>query len=118
MPILVTLSTASHPTYVTPSRLLLPMDEINRRKPEHTPIFNPPQSDQAPAAAIGVRKCSATIRRWIFPVAVFGRESVMNTFFGTLKEARFFLQNRITSASSIELPSLGIIAQLICRSIG
>ncbi|KAL0542257.1 hypothetical protein IC582_022355 [Cucumis melo] len=41
----------------------------------------------------------------------------MNTFFGTLKDARFFLQNSSTSASLIELPSLGIMAQLICESI-
>lgn len=61
------------------------------------------------------RKCSATSRRWIFPVAVFGRESVMNTFLGTLKAARFFLQNPNTSASSIFDPSRGITAQFICE---
>lgn len=65
------------------------------------------------AVEICARKCSATILLWIFPVAVFGTESVMKTFFGTLKAARFFLQCLWISSSSILDPSLGIIAQLI-----
>lgn len=38
----------------------------------------------------------------------------MKTFLGTLKPARFFLQNLVISASSMFDPSLGIIAQFIC----
>jgi len=57
--------------------------------------------------------CSATRRRKIFPVAVLGKESVMKTFSGTLKDARFFLQYLSTSASSMFDPSLGMTAQYI-----
>lgn len=38
----------------------------------------------------------------------------MKTFLGTLKPARFFLQNLVTSGSSMFDPSLGTIAQFIC----
>lgn len=37
----------------------------------------------------------------------------MKTFLGTLKAARFFLQNLVTSASSMSDPSLGMMAQFI-----
>ncbi|MFS7969345.1 hypothetical protein Hanom_Chr09g00808111 [Helianthus anomalus] len=40
----------------------------------------------------------------------------MNTFLGTLKAAKFFLQNLDTSSSSSPDPSLGITAQFICKS--
>ncbi|RZS26029.1 hypothetical protein BHM03_00059319, partial [Ensete ventricosum] len=66
-------------------------------------------------AFAGGTKNSATIRRWIFPVAVFGSESVMNTLFGTLNAARFFRQCLTTSASSISASSLGTTAQFICN---
>ncbi|WRX16945.1 hypothetical protein QQP08_009432 [Theobroma cacao] len=62
---------------------------------------------------IRARKCCAINLRWIFPLAVFGRESVIKTFLGTLKAARFFLQNSCSSASPILHPSLGTIVQFI-----
>jgi len=46
-------------------------------------------------------------------VAVLGKESVMKTFLGTLKDARLFLLYLSTSASSTLDPSLGITAQYI-----
>lgn len=62
-------------------------------------------------------KCSATRRRKILPVAVLGKESVMKTFLGTLKDVRFFLQYFSTSSASMFDPSLGMIAQCICSKV-
>jgi len=50
-------------------------------------------------------------------VAVLGKESVMKTFFGTLKDARLVLLNLSTSASSTFDPSLGMTAQYIYQKL-
>ena len=46
-----------------------------------------------------------------------GKESVMKTFLGTLKDARLFLLYLSTSASSTFDPSLGMIAQYIYQKV-
>merc|ERR1712066_1040015 len=62
--------------------------------------------DFAQSLDVGLRKCSATNRRWILPVAVLGRASAMKSLLGTLKSPRTCLAAARISDSGVFAPGL------------